>query len=54
MAAISKAKKEYKMSFKRKIFNIFAAVVMVFGSVPISFTNTFAADDEPTGIVPEE
>lgn len=42
------------MSFKRKIFNIFAAVVMVFGSVPFSFTNTFAADDEPTGIVPEE
>ncbi len=42
------------MSFKRKIFNIFAAVVMVFGSVPISFTNTFAAEgDTPTGDVPE-
>lgn len=42
------------MKLKRKILNIFAAVVMIFGSVPISFTNTFAADDEPTGIVPEE
>lgn len=42
------------MSFKRKIFNIFAAVVMVFGSVPFSFTNTFAAEgDTPTGDVPQ-
>ena len=42
------------MSLKRKIFNLFAAVVMIFGSMPISFVNTHAADDEPTGIVPEE
>lgn len=42
------------MSLKRKVFNIFAAAVMIFGSMPISFVNTHAADDEPTGIVPEE
>ena len=40
------------MSLKRKIFNIFAAVVMVFGSLPITFASTYA--DEPAGIVPEE
>ena len=42
------------MSLKRKIFNIFAAVVMVMGSVPMTFTNVYAAEDEPAGIVPEE
>ena len=34
------------MSLKRKILNIFAAVVMVFGSMPITFVNTYA-DSEP-------
>lgn len=42
------------MKLKRKILSIFAAVMMVFGSVPISFTNTFAAEgDTPTGDVPQ-
>ena len=41
------------MSLKRKILNIFAAVVMVVGSVPMTFLNTYAADEEQ-GIVPEE
>ena len=40
------------MSLKRRIFNLFAAVVMVFGSMPITFASTYA--DEPAGIVPEE
>ena len=35
------------MSLKRKIFNFFAAVVMMFGSVPMTFINTYA-DDAPT------
>ena len=41
------------MKLKRKIFNIFAAAVMVFGSMPITFFNTYAADEEQ-GIVPAE
>lgn len=42
------------MKLKRKILNIFAAVVMIFGSMPISFTSTFAAEgDTPTGDVPQ-
>ncbi len=40
------------MSLKRKIFNIFAAVVMIFGTMPISFLNTYAADEQPAGEVP--
>lgn len=38
------------MSVKRKFFNIFAAVVMVFGSVPMPFLSANA--DEPAGDVP--
>ncbi len=41
------------MKIKRKILNIFAAVVMVFGTMPTAFLNTYAADDEQ-GIVPAE
>ena len=40
------------MKLKRRIFNIFAAVVMVFSSMPITQINTYAADEQ--GIVPEE
>ena len=41
------------MNFKRKIFNLFAAVVMIFGSVPISFTNTYADEGDSASNVPE-
>lgn len=51
MTAISIARKEYIMSLKRKIFNIFAAVVMVFGSMPVSFLSAYA--EEPAGDAPK-
>lgn len=51
MTAISIARKEYIMSLKRKIFNIFAAVVMVFGSMPVSFFSAYA--EEPAGDAPK-
>ena len=41
------------MKLKRKIFNIFAAVVMVFGSFPITFLNTYAEGESPAGEVPK-
>ncbi len=40
------------MSLKRKIFNIFAAVVMIFGTMPMSFLSAYAEDE--TGIQPAE
>lgn len=40
------------MSLKRKIFNIFAAVVMAFGSMPMSFLSAYA-DGEPAGEAPK-
>lgn len=39
------------MNLKRKIFNIFATIVMVFGSVPVPFLNAYA--EEPAGDVPQ-
>ena len=51
MTAISIARKEYIMSLKRKIFNIFVAAVMVFGSMPMTFLNAHAED--PVGDAPK-
>ena len=39
------------MSLKRKILNIFAAVVMIFGSLPMSFASVHA--EEPAGEAPK-
>ncbi|MBQ3473962.1 Cna B-type domain-containing protein [Candidatus Saccharibacteria bacterium] len=42
------------MSVKRKIFNIFAAVLIAFGSVPTAFLNTFAEETtNPAGDAPK-
>ena len=38
------------MSLKRKILNFFTAIVMVFGNVPFTFSNAYAA--EPAGEAP--
>ena len=39
------------MKLKRKIFNFFAAFVMILGSVPMTFSNTYA--EEPAGDAPK-
>lgn len=40
------------MSLKHKIFNIFAAIMIAFGSVPTAFLNTFAEESNPAGEAP--
>ena len=41
------------MSLKRRIFSIFAAIVMIFGSMPMPFLSAYAEDDLPAaGDVP--
>ncbi len=40
------------MRLKRKIFNIFAAIVMVFGSMPMTFFNAYAEGENSAGEVP--